>query len=183
MYVTGFYTNDKYKVMAFEMRKSVEVFGFTCVLYDMPDQGKWTANVNLKPDIILHALECADGDSVLYLDADARMVSKPELIPSPDHDVAMYYEGKHRPCGGSIWFHSLKRCKDLVELWAANVKSSPESADDWRNLQAALEKLKPRIKRLPPAYNYHKPTMRSRFPGAKPVIEHFCAGEHSYSVY
>jgi hypothetical protein len=183
VYVTGFFTNDKYKALAFEMRKSVEAFGFPCVLYDLPDEGKWTANVNLKPKAILYALEAADGDSVLYLDADARMVQKPELIPASDYDVAVYYESKDRPCGGSMWFHSLERCGKLVETWAANVKSSPDSADDWQNFKAALDEHKPKILHLPPAYNYHKPTMRSRFPGAKPVIEHFCVGDHTYARY
>ena len=183
MIVAAFSTNETYEKMARDLAASVEAFGYECMLFKCEDTGAWTRNVNHKPTVIKSALMAAAGDSVFYIDADARMVQKPTLIPSDEWDVAVYYDTPTRPCGGSMWFHSLERCGALVDDWIANVAAAPESADDWINFKAALDKHKPRILHLPPSYNYHKPTMRSRFPGAKPVIEHYCSGIHNYQVY
>lgn len=182
MIVAGFYTNDTYKAKAQAMAASVESFGLECILFSLEDTGSWTRNVNYKPSVVSAALVAAQGDSVLYLDADAKMVQKPSLLPC-DADFAAYYESPTRPCGGSLWFRSEKRCKKLVENWAKRVADNPECADDWVNLSFSLRENKTTPLHLPPSYNWHESTMRCRFPGADPVIVHECGGEHSYKVY
>ena len=166
------------------MTESAEAVGLSLVGYEMPDLGSWGANVNQKPRCILQAMKAFPANDVLYVDADAAFNRMP-IIDWDDKQFAAYFDvrkdGQLAPCGGTLWFRNSNMMRAAVSEWAKASEADTKSADDWVHLASIIKQFpKSMIHRLPPAWCWHEPTMRQRFPGANPIVIHSCVGAHDY---
>lgn len=183
MRICTFHTNSKYEYIAKRMIESAERFGLTGKSVKKPHHGKWWENVNHKPAVILDALKANSGQPLLYIDADAIVDAAPTIFDNCDADIAAHFEAPNKPCGGTLWFSGGKRSVALVEAWINEIAKAPKQPDDAVNLGTAIRQVSGlRVLHLPPAYLWHETTMRRRFPTAKPVIRHFCVGDHHYEI-
>lgn len=182
MKLVTFSTGAKYDGFAKALLASAAAVGLEGKCYSMPDCGGWGPNVNQKPEVLLAAFEELK-DDLLYVDADALIVEYPALLKGCDRDVAAFFTDHERPTGGTLYFRNTPKSMEILKAWRKEIKGAPESADDFINLAEACRRCGVKPMHLPPAYCWHQASMRERFPGARPVVIHFCAGEHNYKVY
>lgn len=183
MIVISFYTNEKYKLQAEEMKASAVAVGLRCELIERPDRGSWWKNCNQKSEVILEALDKYGNEPILWQDADTRFRKYPELLDQIDADMAAFFYSPRIPIGGTLWFNGQKARK-YVEAWAKMVRENPTREDDSINFRDALASVKnSRIEHLPPAYCWNEKTFRGCYPGVTdPVIVHNYAGLHDYPI-
>ena len=181
MKVISFYTNEKYRQQAQELKRSAEALGMECILFERPDLGTWWQNCNQKSQVVLKALQEFAGEAVLWCDADARILKYPKLLLELEADMAAFFSTTSIPIGGTLWFNGAKALR-YAEAWADTVEKHPEREDDSINFREALQNIKqPNIHHLPPSYCWNEPTMRNAYPGVKePVIIHSYVGKHDY---
>lgn len=177
--VCTYWTDARYHVAAKAMLFSAEVFGFRAIGYERPDLGSWTKNVNQKPDVIAEAIGKHPGESILYVDADARFVGVPDLVTGTHRNLAAYFRAPGSPCGGTLLFRDGEESRRVLSDWAERIAARPDLADDRVHLRDAF--VGHRVFILPPSYCWHEKTMRPRFPTATPVISHDCIGKHDYA--
>lgn len=181
MKVCGFYTNDKYRDLAKKMQASVEAFGFEVALYKRPHHPDpdtaWGAALRHKSQIIREAMSDFPGEDILYLDADAEMVRKPELLLGTERfDVAWSWIRRRHPHGCSSFYRATAAAKEFVDRWCASPEEFPHIRLDEIHQFYALRDLQDKgrvmFKTLPPSYAWVPFTMGKQFPGASPVIVH-----------
>lgn len=180
MRVVSFYTNEKYKRLSENLRKSVDAIGMPITVYAYPEVARWSDALYLKPQVIRRALSECEED-ILYVDADTYFVRKPiELLRPGDWQVAFGWYSPGHPLGCSLAFRNDPQVIAFVDRWIEMFALYPFTRLDETILQFAHleQKGKMRFKSLTPAYGWDR-SMKSRFPGADPVIVHLGAGEGS----
>ncbi len=184
MRVISYYTNEFYRDQALALASSAEAVGLSVTLYAEPHADAWWKNTNRKCEVVRKALLEAGDEPVLFQDADTRFLAYPELLYHVDADFALFFITPSKqgvPSGGTLWFNG-RRALPLVEEWCRNVRARPHLDDDAFNLKGAIQTIRPSIYHLPPAYNWDEASMRTLYPGAVPVIQHYFVGEHDYPV-
>jgi hypothetical protein len=183
MIVVGFYTSEKYRLQAEDMKRSAESVGLKCEITQKPDHGSWWLNCNQKSAFLVECLEKYGNEPVLYQDADTRFLKYPILLDSLDADMAAFFYSPRVPIGGTLWFNGKTRAMRYVSRWARIVADHPTREDDSINFREALSSMSnARIQHLPPAYCWNEGSMRGSFPTADPVITHSFIGAHDYPV-
>jgi hypothetical protein len=115
-------------------------------------------------------------DSVVWMDADARMRSKPSLfytLDSAQCDMAAHRFNGRELLSGTVWFASNAKCREVVDLWCT-YNSGEISCLEQKNLAHAIhDTADVRFQGLPPEYCYIFDLSKRLHPNAVPVIEHF----------
>lgn len=170
MIVVSFFTNEKYGRHAVEMSKSAARVGLERVhVYHREDLGTHVRNVSHKPKVILQALQEHRQD-VLFVDADTRFHQHPTLLFQTDAEFACYFHRKDYCWAGTIWV-KYPHGRRYVEAWQEACDSGAYRLTRYA-LYPALQTIPDRrVLHLPPSYSWAPIMMRSRFPGARPVIE------------
>jgi hypothetical protein len=184
-----FHTDERYERMAYRLVESGKAFGLEVRSYGFPKQESWRANVALKHWAILKTMGDCPKDDVLYIDADAELVANPIVDwDTESTQLAAYFDagptGKIVPCGGTLWFKNSPLMRAFVKHWGNLCVSDLDSDDAWVHLASLCQELSPEMMHhLPPAWSWYEKTMRERFPGTKPIINHFCVGAHDFFRY
>lgn len=180
MIVASYFTDDRYKRYAERLASSASRIGLASVLYPMPDSGSWQRNVNMKALVVQRALAEHLLDDVLYVDADAVFRKYPTELDAVERDLAaVFCQG--RPISATLLIKNSLGGRDIVRAWVEECDKHQDQHDDVVNLHAALLRLGgKRAIHLPPSYYWDEREMRSRFPKAEPVVEHFNIGEHTF---
>ena len=180
----SFYTNAAYQHEAERLTASLHR---TACVYDVvpeSDMG-WVAAVRYKPEFLLNMLDKHPDNPIVWVDADAIMVSSPDEFIDPPYDIGVHTvnwadypmssRSDRETLSGTIYLRNTEMVRDFLRAWIAGVKASPTLLE-----QAVLQRLvrdgtwtsKLRIANIPPAYCQIFDSMGMI---GEPVIEHFQA--------
>ncbi len=175
MIVTTFYTNDLYEEQAKRMKASAEALGLVCQVSARPHK-KRDQVLRDKVDHILEAHRGNPGKDILWVDADAVIHHKPKIDPPAHCAIAAMLQHDHSVVPGTIWV----RRGALGEAALMEAQILLDEHPDWETFEALSELRRRHGGRmfygLDPAYNWVERWHRKRFPGARPVVEHFAIG-------
>lgn len=171
MIVVAFYTAEEYRRHSLAMADSADRVGLASKVYERPDLGDWVKNVRQKPDVLRRAMAELKED-VIFVDADARFRLYPGELVNPWCEFAAYYASDRDAWSGTIYLKHAPGWERYIDAWLAAMDKYPDKQDDYRLAEGLHQVKRPQVMRLPPSYNWIERTMRRRFPGAVPVIEH-----------
>ena len=121
--IISFYTiGTPYEEEVKFLRDSCETFGIEYKIEGIPSAGSWEMNCAFKPIFILKKLEELNCP-VLWVDADAVFVKKPEILAvfSADLGVRMYDcpdDHRSRIVSSTVFVNATDSAKRVVRLWA-----------------------------------------------------------------
>jgi hypothetical protein len=178
--VVGYHTpHDEYRKLAMEMKESVESFGMTCHIEELParkivegnHKKNWVANCAICPEFIQSMMSAFHGTDIIYLDADAIVRKRLSLyLDEPrDYDFAApFLTNKwvnNELQSNSLFFKASHKAEELVEAWfklqheriermARNEFTNPyKEAWDQVVLQEVMSSVKGlRVRKLPLTY-------------------------------
>ena len=181
----GYYTlNTSYAIEAAKLKASLEELNLDHDIVGVKNLGNWESNTKMKPKVIRNMLDKYPNHSIVYVDSDAIVRSKPELFYNIEEDIGVryqdfYYRDKPECLSGTIYFANNERSKELCDLWiskcgSTNIKVLAEQSV----LPIAIEEMKNKglsVMNIPPEYTFIFDTMKKIYPNSNPVIEHFQA--------
>lgn len=171
MIVVAYQTAEEYRRHSLAMADSADRVGLSTKIYAKRDLGDWVKNVRMKPTVLREAMEELKED-IIFVDADARFRSYPGELVRPWCEFAAYYSTNYDIWSGTIYLKYAPGWERYIDAWLAIQDKYPDKHDDYRLGEGLLAVKRPQIMRLPPSYNWVERTMRARFPGATPVVEH-----------
>jgi hypothetical protein len=144
------------------------------------DPGKlraWKAAVLYKPEFIRRKLRLHPGRDIIWVDADAKILTYPEFLmaENPDFDISYFHMDVLRDItfGGTVFYRNCPAVVSLVDEWAAEVKRNPKALDE-RSLATVVKARKDIVfKSLPPELCWVERWMRANYRSATPVIEQY----------
>jgi hypothetical protein len=156
---------------ALRLKSSARTLGLDCELFDRsqcpPDRSRLSA--------LIRAFGAAKGEDVLYVDPDAHLVRRPDiLLDEKDFDVAVYYDSKTLELSGPIFIRGGSRGAALLGEWSTLHDVLPEFGE-MENLSRVLSRpgLRLDVRRVPVTYAWVERQHRAVHPKANPVIVHF----------
>ncbi len=138
--VVSFYTDDPYY--------SNEVLGLkrTCQQFDMeydieclPSSGSWTANCAMKGPFLKRKMQ-QHNRPLLWLDADALVLQKPEMFDGFLYEFAAYWHKNVELISATLYFAPTVVSKTLLSMWAKLCEDDPGTWDQ-KSLQKAWERM------------------------------------------
>jgi hypothetical protein len=181
--VVSYWTNSFYGTYVQEkLVPGLDRFGIEWDIEQAPDLGSWVANVNQRPGFLLRMMEKHKERNLLWIDADAEVLSEPVKAMYVSEEVGVSWwkatpEDGPRVYSGTLHLRNVPAVKALVVLWRDIVRSYP-GVFDQEALGAALSLMARaiRVLDLPPEYCWIEPVMRPWRKDAVPVIQHFAVG-------
>lgn len=181
--IVGYYIIDTpYEKEKEKLEASIKQFNLNYDLVGVPNLGSWQANAKFKANFMLSMLDKHKGKDLCYVDCDAIFNSPPYLFSDYDADVAVRWQSfpwiENECLSDTIFMKNNTKTKALCKLW---IKKNGLSDNTINLEQCALgesikeleNKGKLKSKNLPPEYTFIYDLMRSIYPKASPVIEHF----------
>ncbi len=156
--VTSFYTKETgYELEAKKLARSLQNFKLDYEIVGIVDRKNWQLNIRYKPVLITKMLQKYYPRPVLYVDADAIFCKFPELLQTLDADIALHKVhwssyGRDRAdelLGGTVYFKSTPRAKEILERWCQLCETTPLSIWDQKILQDIIGD---NFYNLPPEY-------------------------------
>ena len=176
----GYYTTGTpYEREVITLRASLDALGLPHEFLGVASLGSWQKNTQHKAHVVLDAMKRHDGERLCYIDVDAIVLKRPELLWTLDCDVAAVRFNGNELLSGTVLWHSSATTVDLVEHWIALNREYPETLPDgreaWdqRTLDMAIRH-SPHVRfvELPPEYAYIVELSQRVYPDVAPVILH-----------
>ena len=162
-----------YPTMADRLKQSCSALNVPIQIDVIDDAGSWVKNCGYKSEYIRQKLlETNDGDCILWLDADARLMAQPTMLINCKEDFAIHARPggtRIKPAGreeislpakwnlSPMWFESgtilVRRTPQvlvMVELWQ-KLTADGNKWDQW-TLQEAWTEIQPPTLWLPRSY-------------------------------
>lgn len=183
--VVSFYTPDYYDE-AVGLIQSLYKFDLEHEIEAVPSLGSWELNCNAKAEFIRRKLESHPDRSIIWLDADARVIKKPEMFWSMAEeelcDFGAHYRRGEGLLSGTLYFANNSDTLAFVEKWALLCEKNPTRWDQ-KNLTIAYEKT-PSIVRhnFDVEYCYIDKRHQHEYPSIEPVILHRQASREKKGV-
>jgi hypothetical protein len=143
------------------------------------DLGTWMEATYYKACFVKSALDhqIMDAyDSLVWIDADARVRSRPNLLYTLDRaecDIAAHHFNGREFLSGTVWFANNAKAREVVNLWCS-YNGSGISCLEQKNLRFAIrDTADVRLHELPPEYCFIFDLSARLHPGVVPVVEHF----------
>ena len=140
----AFYTKESpYEKEAEELVKTLDKFSLPHYIFAEESTGSWETNTQLKSFVLLKAMMIHAGRAIVYLDADARVLQKPELFYHIDCDLAFHYFRGHELLSGTLYFSNKQtpegnKSLALVREWDTLNRENPGRWDQ-KTLQLLVE--------------------------------------------
>jgi hypothetical protein len=176
--IVSFATPGPYQQEMSRLAESCRKFDVDIETHTMPEQGLWRYNAAMKPAFLLQRMDDHPARPIVWVDADAQVVSKPVFFDElweNKFDVAAFHKIRKRGVrSGTVWLAPHRVTRRLVELWA-QLTAENHGKKDHMTLTWAVHRMKDELKigRLPEGY-CHIARTRSRVLGGdgNPVIIH-----------
>ncbi|MBW2560048.1 MAG: hypothetical protein JRE40_04235, partial [Deltaproteobacteria bacterium] len=126
------------------LEKTLDQFGLDKCLSLLPSLGSWEENCIQKTGIIATTMKKYPDRPVVWIDADARIISIPHMLMNMPVgiDFAVHYCYTKRQTNvlnsGTLYFAPTKEARELVRLWEKKNVENPKEWDQ-RNLQAVVK--------------------------------------------
>jgi hypothetical protein len=177
LYVGYFTQGTPYEREAAELVVTLDGFGLEHEIVGVPDLGDWTHNCAQKPNVVREAMGKHPDRPIVYLDADARVIRRPELFDAlDDRDFAGHWLGDEELISACLYFAPTPAAAELLRRWHVGCKDRPDVWDQ-KTLQAEVEAFDGlRVTRLPPEYNWiqavdgHEDISQRHYGERSPVI-------------
>ena len=176
--VVSFYTPSYYDE-AVGLIETLYKFDLEHEVQSVPDLGTWEMNCNFKSQFIREKLESNPDRSIVWLDADARVMKKPQMFwEMAEEDLCDFGAHARRGEGllsGTLYFANNPTVHEFVDRWVNLCEKNPTRWDQ-KNLTVAYEKT-PGIVRhnLDVEYCYIDKRHQHEYPHVEPVILHLQA--------
>ena len=165
----SFFAGPGYDREAAELVKTLDRFGLQYEVRELPDAGGWEANCGRKPEYLLQMMDAYPGESLVWVDADARIRREPTLFDSLDCDLAAHWKDGTELLSGTLYVGPSAR--PLLESWRDGCRANPGEWDQ-KVLQQIVEGARSyRISTLPAEYT----AIFDAEMCESPVIEHMQA--------
>ncbi len=186
MIFCAFYTiGTIYETEAARLRSSLDKLGLDHDIVGVPDGGSWAANVHKTAAFTLAMQLKHDGEPVCYLDADAVVWSRPEILFALDADqtdLAFHRRRGVELLNGTLWLANTEASRAACQRYIDLCEANRHERDEQRFLWQAVEQLGSRWVNLPASYCWISDIMAEDISGEDPVIEHMqCSREASGS--
>lgn len=174
--IVSYYTvGTVYEPLAARLRASCVRHGLDHRIEPRPSRGSWEANTFAKADVCREVWQQC-GRPILWVDADAVMHGRPDLLRGVKADFAVHkWKGDHF-ASGTVFFNQTPAAGRLLDSWV-ELCGTNHGASDQPHLQRAWEimtALEPvKTLWLPRAYCQIFDAKLDQ--GQRPVIEHFQA--------
>jgi hypothetical protein len=125
-----------------ELANSLRKWGFERDLQVVPNLGSWQSNTQYKAQFIKGMLQKHAPRSVLYVDADARVLRYPSLFCNFEGDFAAHWSDVSRNGSiripklrsGTLYFANNERGRGIVDAWISENRKAPK---DWDQVTLA----------------------------------------------
>lgn len=163
--VCAFYTDDDiYREYADNLRASLVAHRLPHDITRLPADhfkgkaaGQWKGACQWKPVFILTMMAKHPTKDILYLDADAAVLSHPTLFDQFDGDLGVVLRPPGELFASTIYVKNNARAREAVNAWALRVHADPKN-DDQTMLQRTVDDLEVKanttIVGLPGTYAY-----------------------------
>lgn len=171
MMFVSFFSGPGYDIEARELVKTLDRFGLPHDVREAPDAGTWELNCGRKPTFLLQMRREHPGESLVWLDADARVRRSPDLFRSLDCDIAAHWRDGVELLSGTLFIGSGETAGELLEAWRDECTANPHEWDQ-KCLQRLVEGSRRwRMQTLPAEYT----AIFDAGMSDDPVIEHMQA--------
>lgn len=148
-YTVTSHLGDYYKKAIARFTRSCIKHDLKHIVYPLNGVGDWVKGCNLKPTVILDALETFK-QPILWIDADAVILKHPAVFDNPSFDMALHVQGSGHWLSGTLYFSH--NATSFVKEWKkVTTTSTPDEItllNIYRNSNT-----KPKMHSLPPEYN------------------------------
>ena len=170
--IVSYYTADTpYATMATRLRASCESLDLDHYIVALESLGSWEANTAAKASVCRLAWEQV-GRPILWVDADAVIHQRPELLRGASADFAVHrWKGQYF-ASGTVFFNQTPMARQLLNRWVHRCAADLDRATlDQTHLEDAWKELILQTTFLPRSYCQIFDAPRDE----PPVIEHFQA--------
>lgn len=175
MRISSFYTDAFNGQFALRLKESARLLGIECDLFKGAASRSDADRARLRNKLLARALLEHPGESVLFVDPEAQLQRRPDvLLDEDDFDAGVYYDSRTLEVHGPIFLRNTPRSMQLIRDWQALSRAEPE-ATELETLSRVLSRpgIPARVRRLPVTYAWVERLHREVHPAAVPVIVHF----------
>jgi len=160
VFVSFFTKGTWYEEEVIRLIRTLSKFGLDYDITSVQDKGSWSANVRYKPTILRKALDRYSPRPVVFLDADAEVVSYPKLFDGLDTDLAVHrvtwgdYKNSwlkkpQEVLSGTLFMRKTERIDKIIDEWKAQCTTKPLNIWEQKLLQSIIGD---NFYQLPPEY-------------------------------
>jgi hypothetical protein len=153
--------DDYYSGMAERLRISLNKFGLPNHIECRESAGTWSKCCHYKPVFIMDMLNKFPNRPLVFLDADAEIISYPELLHGIKTDLAFVENVHGQPIASMIYLRNYPGTVNFLRTWIkVNERFPNEPCADQENFGAVIKVYETEGKisstRLPVPYNFER---------------------------
>lgn len=124
------YATPEYETELDGLRATLVAHGLPHRLVRRPSLGSWARNCAQKATVLAEALASVeDGRLVAWLDADSRVIARPDVLWSLDCDVARHLLRGREFLSGTLLLRNSEPVRRLVDAWISGCHAAPTEWD------------------------------------------------------
>lgn len=182
--IVSYFTNEVYEAAASKLASSIRLLRLDYEIEQVNGFATWKDAVLHKPTFMKKKLLAHPDRDVIWVDADALVLSYPEflMVEEPDFDISYYADQWGKDVfGGTVFYRNAPVVHAFVDEWAEECKKEPALLDE-RSLDRAIKRCKDIVfKVLPPEYCWVERWFRRIYPSVTPVIEQYAISRPAVS--
>jgi glycosyltransferase involved in cell wall biosynthesis len=137
IFVSMFTSGTPYEKEVKILQVSMDKFGLPYELIGLRNKGSWEKNTQMKPDVIKATMDKYNKD-VVWIDADAEFVDKPDLFYKLDCDIAFHYLKEwDEKMTGTMYFKNSTMSREILNKWIQ--ENNTNNLPDGLNFQKIME--------------------------------------------
>jgi hypothetical protein len=129
LFVSYFTFGTQYEQEVRALEVTLREFGLEHRIEGRENRGDWRLNCAQKADFIWDMMKAHPGRPIVWVDADARIMSRPVLFDELDCDVAYHLRHGVELLSGTVYFGPTAPAQELVMRWIEACKRQPEAWD------------------------------------------------------